>query len=230
MIFEKIKYVRSILSSLYFNFHYLPFYQAIRLPILLYKPHLLSCKGSISICPEEGGVFPGMIKLGFRKVSIYPNNGFLWENKGGKIVFKGRCDIGNDCYLSFGPKTNVEFGDGFCMTAGGKLVSYRGVKFGKGVSFGWEVLCTDTNIHPLYDIINKQYLKASGQIIIGDYNWFGAQCKIMHSTVTPEHCIFGMGSVVTRGCEKKSYCVMGGNPVRVLTENVIRDYKHDYED
>lgn len=227
MIFDKFKYLRSIISTIYFNFHYLPFRQAIHLPILLYKPHLLCCKGKISI---EGGVFLGMIKLGFRKVSVYPNSGFTWEDKGGTTIFRGRCDIGNDCYLSFGPKTTVDFGDGFCMTAGGKIISYRGIKFGKGVSLGWEVLCMDTNIHPLFDIVNKVYKKASGPIIIGDYNWFGTQCKIMHSTITPERCVFGIGSIVTRGSEKKSYCVMGGSPLRIIAENVIRDYNHDYED
>lgn len=29
---------------------------------------------------------------------------------------------------------------------------------------------------------------------------------------------------IVRGCVKKSYCVMGGSPVRVLSENVMRDF------
>lgn len=44
--------LRSILPSVYFNFHYLPFSQAIRLPILLYKPRLLKMKGNVKM----GGV------------------------------------------------------------------------------------------------------------------------------------------------------------------------------
>lgn len=44
--------LRSILPTIYFNFHYLPFSQAIRLPILLYKPRLLKMKGNVKI----GGV------------------------------------------------------------------------------------------------------------------------------------------------------------------------------
>lgn len=44
--------LRSVLSSIYFNFHYLPFRQAMRLPILLYKPKLLKMKGNVKI----GGV------------------------------------------------------------------------------------------------------------------------------------------------------------------------------
>lgn len=219
---------RSLLFSIYFNFHYLPLRQAIKLPILLYKPHLMSLKGKIIINCDN--LKTGMIRLGFRMCGIYPNSGITWENIGGIVTFKGRCKIGNDSYLSFGSKTSVVFDDDFRNTAGLKLVSAKGIKFGKSARLGWGTLIMDTNFHPLYDMKRNVYKKASGAIEIGDYNWFGTQCKIMHSVKTPERCIFGMNTVVTRNCEMKSYCVMGGTPVRVLTENVMRDYNNDIEE
>ena len=103
---KKIFRYRYILYSLYFNFRYLPFKQAIKLPIVLYKPHLLKCKGTIVINPIDGKITFGMIRLGFPGVSVYPNNGITWENHGGTIIFKGKCVIGNDSYLSFGEKTS----------------------------------------------------------------------------------------------------------------------------
>lgn len=170
-----------------------------------------------------------MVRLGFRTCSIYPDSGVTWENHGGEVTFKGTCHIGNDSYLSFGEKTTVSFGDDFKNTASLKLVSYRGVTFGRGTRLGWGVLVMDTNFHPLYDMKRQVYKRASGPIEIGDYNWFGTQCKIMHSVKTPERCIFGMNTVVTRNCEMKPYCVMGGSPVKILSENVMRDYGHDVE-
>lgn len=41
--------LKYIFPTLYFNFHYLPFGQAIKLPIFLYKPRLLRCDGKITI-------------------------------------------------------------------------------------------------------------------------------------------------------------------------------------
>lgn len=41
--------LRFLPWTLKFNFHYLPFKQAIKLPILLYKPKLLTLKGIIRI-------------------------------------------------------------------------------------------------------------------------------------------------------------------------------------
>lgn len=49
----------------------------------------------------------------------------------------------------------------------------------------------------------------------------------MHSVTTPERCIFGMGSVLTRGAKYESYCVHGGSPIRVLSRNVMRVYGQD---
>lgn len=219
--------LRSLLYSIFFNFYYLPYKQAIKLPILLYKPHLTRLKGKVII--NSNHITMGMIRLGFKTCGIYPNSGITWENNGGCITFNGHCMIGNDSYLSFGSKTAVTFGDDFRNTAALKLVSAKGIVFGKSTSLGWGTLVMDTNFHPLYDMNKKVYKKASGLIEIGDYNWFGTQCKIMHSVKTPERCIFGMNTVVTRNCEMKSYCVMGGSPVRVLTENVMRDYNNDQE-
>lgn len=220
---------RYLIETIYFNFHYLPFRQAIHLPILLYKPHLKKCNGSIKIDTDKQKVTFGMIRLGFPSCSVYPNNGITWENKGGKVVYKGKCRIGNDSYLSFHEKTTVEFGDDFRNTAGLKLVSCKGIKFGQSTRMGWGCLIMDSNFHPLYDMKKNSFKKASGEIYIGDYNWFGTECKIMHSVKTPERCIFGMGTIVTRNCEAKSYCVMGGSPVKVLTTDVMRIIGQDTE-
>ncbi len=226
-IHKYMQELRYIVPTLYFNFHYLPFRQAIHLSIVLYKPHLLACKGKVRLEPEDGRIYHGMVRMGFRMVSIYPDNGITWEKKGGTVVFQGNCTIGNDCHVSFGPKTNVVFGHGFAARACFRLASYVNMIFKRYTRFGWDCLCMDTNFHPIYDMKTKEYKPTSGPIVIGDYNWFGMGCKVMHSVTIPERCIFGMGTVVTRGCVKKSYCVMGGSPVRILSENVMRDYEHD---
>lgn len=46
---------------MWFNFSNLPFKQAVKMPILLYKPMRLKCKGIIKI--EAENISTGMIKL-----------------------------------------------------------------------------------------------------------------------------------------------------------------------
>ena len=76
--------LRSILVSIFFNLKYLPISQAIKLPILLYKPNLIKLKGRIKI--ESSQIKFGMIQLGRPIVPIFPNNGIIYENKGGTII------------------------------------------------------------------------------------------------------------------------------------------------
>lgn len=227
-LWEMRSVIRYLHQTIWFNFHYLPFKQAIKLPIFVYRMKMVNMSGSITIDSDRIG--RGMIKLGFYDVSVYPNTGIMWDNHGGEIVFRGYCKIGNDSYLSFGKHTKVIFGDDFISSARMRCVSYRGITFGRSVRFGWDVLIMDTNFHPLFDLEKKIYKKASAPITIGDYNWFATQCKIMAGTTTPERCIFGMNSIITRNCEKESCCVMAGSPARILSRNVIRDYNNDREE
>lgn len=226
----KMNYLKSkrfwiaLIPSILFDFRYLPFKQAIKLPVWVYKMRLLSQRGIISI--ESDRIYSGMIQLGFPRCATYPNNGITWRNRG-KVVFKGSCKIGNDCYVIVGKQGILTFGDDFKANAGIKIVSECSITFGNHTRFGWGGIMMDTNFHPLYDIEKKKYKRAFSPIVIGDYNWFGLQCYIMHGVHTPERCIFGARSVVTRGGQFESYCVHGGSPIRVLTRNVLRDYEHD---
>ncbi len=217
--------VRAFLPSLYINFKHLPFKQAIKLPILIYKPHDMMLKGKIIIDSEK--IYTGMIRLGFMTAKAYPNFGIKIHNQG-KIVFKGQCNIGNDSYIVVGKNGNIEFGDCFAATTSLKLISMIGVYFGEYVSLGWETTLMDANFHPLYDIKTQSFKKSYGKVEIGSYNWFGTQCLIMHSTKTPERCIFGARSIVNRGFPFESYCVHGGSPLKILTRNVMRDYDNDH--
>ena len=82
---KKLCLLRSIFTTIWFNFHYLPFKQAIKLPILLYKPKIIASKGSIII---KGEIKPFMIKLGIPQIFIYPNTGVMFENWGGRLYLK----------------------------------------------------------------------------------------------------------------------------------------------
>lgn len=217
----------ALIPSLYFNLRYLPFKQGVKMPILINKPHLHKMNGKIVI--DAAKITPGMIKLGGFGGHMYPNSGIHITQWGGEIIFKGRCTIGNNSFLVQGADSRIVFGDDeFLASAAIKIISFKGIEFGKYVRAGWESVFMDTNFHPLYDMKKDAFKRAYGLIKIGDYNWFGMQCKVMHSVETPERCIFGMGSVVGRGCKFESYCVHGGSPLRVLTRNVMRVVGKDF--
>jgi acetyltransferase-like isoleucine patch superfamily enzyme len=226
-LWRELPFLRSILYSIYFNFHYLPIKQAFKLPILLYKPELVKLKGKIII--DNPIVKTGMIQFGRRIVSVFPNSGIMWENNGGTVEFKGRCIIGNNSNISIGEKGHIIFNDDFLASSSIKLISYQRIEFGIKTRVGWNALFMDTNFHPLVDMKSGKVGTASGIITIGDFCWFGNGCTIMHSVNTPSRCIFGVGSILTRGVKLESYCLHGGNPLTVLKRDIMRDYNNDRE-
>lgn len=217
-ILSYIKKLPIYIRSLYFNIKYLPFYQAIKLPILVGR---LNVNGGGKIILQSDSLYKGMIRLGFKMVGVYPDRGLTLENHG-VIIFKGSAVIGNDCYISVGSKGRLELGYNFVSTAGLKLVCSKSIIFGENTLVGWDCKFMDTNFHQLYDLKAKRYKPACGSILIGENNWFATGCTVMHSVQTPAHASFGLNSVVTRNAPMKSYAVMGGSPLRVLTEGVDR--------
>lgn len=231
---KAFKYIRPLLSpraffpTVIFNFRYLPFKQAIMLPVWVYGFHFIKMKGTVRI---EGSTPPpdykllGMIRLGFMGGRAYPNNGIRWSNEG-EIVFRGRCRIGNNSAIITGKDGYIEFGDDFLASSSVKFYSFTGMKFGNHVIFGWDSIVMDTDFHPLYDMSKESFRKGYGPIDIGDDNWFSQGCLVLNSVKTPQRCIFGARSVVTRKGEFKSYALHMGTPLKPVLHNVCLDYDH----
>ena len=222
----KLKNYMAILRympySVYFNFRYLPFKQACKLPVFLYKPKLMKCKGTVFI--ESDNIRYGMIRLGFMRVSLFPNNGIVWENYGGKVVFQGNCNIGNASAISIGKTGNIVFGNNFSATCGLKMTSYHRIMFGENVSLAWDLIVMDTSLHKLKDMNNQQIGKRYGPIILGRNNWLASRCMVLHGTKTPDYCIFGAGSILNKDYSSNpTHILMAGNPLIVKRMGVWRD-------
>lgn len=216
-----LKYIPYIFHIIWFNFHYLPINQAIKLPILLYKPRFLKCKGNIKI--EAETVCPGMIKLGTPIVSVYPYTGITIELLG-NIIFKGSCLIGNSSFMSVAKSGTCIYGDGFSATASLKVVCYKEIQFGEGCLIGWENLFCDTDFHSVKSAIFQKKLTAYAPIYIGANNWFAMKCTTLKGTRTPDSIIIGANSLLTKDYSSlSSNCIIAGQPARLIKENVYRD-------
>lgn len=219
----KISIVHTLIPSIFFNLWYFPLKIAIKLPILLYKPHFNCLRGKITI--QSNKIYPGMIRLGFLQGNCYPNSGITWYNKG-HIIFKGPCAIGNNSHIVVMPTGYVEFGNHFHATTTFKLHSSYAIIFNESVSFGWDNTIMDSNLHPICDKEKKEYTKSYGKIEFGAYNWITTQCLILHNVSTPSHCIFAAKSVITQK-NFEPYTLWGGVPLRIIRQEVMRDFEND---
>ena len=216
--------LRSIHKTIYLNFKYLPLKQAIRLPIILYKPKFVACKGKVVI--ESEYITLGMIQLGFNQAVAYPHSGIVWENNGGTVVFKGNALIGNNSSLCIGPNAEVVFGKNFSATTTFKLVCWYKIDFDSNISFGWDNLVLDTSFHRLKtrngDWANKGY----GNIYIGHDNWIATRCIILAGTETQPYTVVATNSLLSRKYDR-SHVIIAGSPAKIIKEDVYRDLYDD---
>ncbi len=214
--------IRFLPWTIYFNFHYLPFKQALKLPIVLYKPKLLCCKVKIRI---NGRVRFAMIKLGFYKVSLYPNTGIRWENKG-SVIFNGWSIIGHASNISVGKTGTLRIGSGFRATCSLKLACYNKIDFGDNVLIGWDCTFTDTDFHSLHSTTGKT--KAFGEIRIGNNNWIAMQTLCLKGGGTANYSVIGARSLVNTDFTKQGQKVLIiGNPARIVKTGIYHDYMDD---
>lgn len=159
-----------------------------------------------------------MIRLGYYRAATYPDTGLSLINEG-KIVFKGKCIIGNNCSVVVEKNASVVFGEDFKVNAAMKLESHNYVVFGRHVLIGWEVFIND---------LNPESPKQQG-IIIGDNNWLSTRSIVFGGVKTPYNCIFGAYSFIRHhDCSiLQPNCLFGNEPLCLLKQNVMRNYHHD---
>lgn len=214
--------LRFLPYSIWFNFHYLPFHQAIKLPILLYKPHLLKCGGMIRI---NGSIKFGMIRLGFSKVSLYPNTGIIWENRG-YIEFNGNTLMGNASALSVGKSGKLVLGNNFWATCSLKIACHRYIKFSNNVLVGWDCLFADSDFHTLQT--RKGSTKGIGEIHIGDNNWFAMQSVCLKNAKTPSFCVCSARTLINMDFSQSQEKIMlSGNPAKIVKTDIYHDWIND---
>lgn len=229
MLIRKLRWelmiFRYILHNVYFNFHYLPFRQAIKLPIVFYKLHFGKLKGKIII---KGEIKHAMIRLGFNDVAIYPSSGCLFQNAGGAIFFNGRCNIGNASAIAVGKNGVLSFGNNFNATAGLKIACQHRIEIGDNVLCGWETFFLDSDFHKLslVDGNNSNPPISFSSVIVGKGCWFGFKSTIMKGTYIPSYCTIASNSVVNKKYTEE-YTLLAGTPAKVLKKGLYRDPKND---
>jgi len=218
MLFNRVSWLKTV----YFNFHYLPFEQAVKLPIYLHKAKFqrewgggrLSLKGKVIIESEE--ISRGMIRLGFIQSTSHPDHGFLWSNEG-TVIFKGMCKIAQGSAFRIGGGTLV-IGKNFSGNPNTKFFCYERIEIGNNVVGSWDVNICDYDFHAMKDAQMDEKRNPYGPILIGDNNWIGQNVIILKNTTTPKYITMAAGSVVSGKYECKEKSILMGNPAVVVAE------------
>ena len=207
----------SVPKTIFFNFRYLPFKQAIKLPIwLANNVRTYEMKGKI-ILPNK--INFAMIRLGYHTIPImdqYSTHTILNLSKGAVLEFKGTAHIGMGSKISVAKNATLILGKNFAISALSSINCYKRIVFGKDVQLSWDCLVMDSDTHKIYDTNNKQ-INFDKEIIIEDKTWIGCNCTILKGTHILPNTVIGANSLLSN----KTYpgnCILAGQPAQSKKE------------
>jgi acetyltransferase-like isoleucine patch superfamily enzyme len=207
------------LRTIYFNFKYLPFHQAIYMPVFISRHvYLADMKGNVSLL---GQISTRQIRIGYKAVGIFDHkrSRSIWDVRG-NVTFKGEAFIGHGCKISINTNASVVFGDKFAMTAESSIACSNNIEFGDGCLVSWETLIMDTDFHKIFDE-NMQQINESRPIFFGDRSWIGCRCLILKGAKIPTGSIIAANTTVGSRPIIGENRIFGGNPVSELRKNII---------
>lgn len=215
------KYINFLLklnfNTIYFNFKYLPFRQAILIPVLISnKVYLRKLKGRIQFdCP----IRPRLVEIGFDKVGIFDNkfSRSIWEVFG-TVVFKGNALIGHGSKISVGNNGTLIFGNNFEVSAESTIIAYSKVHFGDNCLLSWDILIMDTDLHKIKNEYGE-VINEPKPILIGDNVWIGCRSLILKGSIIPNNCVIGANSTVNNELNDANNLYVG-SPVRSVKSNI----------
>ena len=204
-------------KTIYFNFRYLPWRQAIRFPFWISsRTYLRKTKGNILI---HGDLHTGMIRIGYGDIGTFDNkrSRTIWE-VAGKVIFEGKAEIGHGSKISVGETGLLQLGSNFTITAESTIIAYKKVVFGHDCLLSWDILVMDTDFHQITND-RSEVQNPPSEIGIGNKVWIGCRSLILKGAAIPDGCVIAANSLVTKKLTGSNQ-VFGNHPLSVLAENI----------
>ena len=205
----------SVIKTLRFNFHYFPFRQALRLPVIVSRHVLInSLKGEIFL---EGAGDRARVRIGFSSVPVFDRikSRAVWNVGGGRVVFRGKAFLGQGTRIGSGGE--LIFGENFQVTAETTIICEDKIVFGRDVLCSWQCQIMDTDYHQV--ITGGEGKPVTAPVIVGDHVWIGSRVIINKGSVIPGNTVIAAGAVVTRTFSEAN-TLLAGIPAAVMRRNI----------
>jgi acetyltransferase-like isoleucine patch superfamily enzyme len=204
-------------KTLVFNFHYFPFAQACRLPVLVsHHVKLVRLGGSVDLASSAFG----SVRLGIADVDVFPDGG-----RPGVWRVEGRVRLGAD--VRMGPGISIvctgelDIGDHVYINARVSFYCAQQIVIARDTLISWDATIIDNDFHELRDA-EHNWINPPAAIHVGERAWVGFGATIAKDTRLAPGTVIGAGAVV-RGEFAEANCVLTGNPARLVRRGVMRD-------
>ena len=128
------------------------------------------------------------------------------------LNIKGNVSIFYDSDIILFPNSNLTIGENTFINSNAKIRCHKSIKIGNDCAISHDFTIMDSDAH----FLNGD--NHTNPIIIENNVWIGTRVTILNGIKIGEGSIIAAGSVVTK--DVPSHCLVGGNPARVIKENV----------
>ena len=230
-VYEILK-TRRVFYSVWFNFRYLPYKQAKRMPFVFYKhAYATVSKGGRILLSNE-------VIENRKKISIgVPTFDFEYQCEKthinveyGSLYFKGQFEARRGVIMDI--KGEVTFEDGVLFGPRCRVRIHNKGYFGRYIRVAHETQIFDSNFHFMEKVTASGYYPISKPVSIGAYCWIGNRCTISPGTVLPDYTTVASNSLVNKDFSQlNTYSIIGGIPAKLLREGWTRvwDTKREFE-
>jgi carbonic anhydrase/acetyltransferase-like protein (isoleucine patch superfamily) len=213
-----LKRLLSLPRTIWFNFRYLPFKEAIHLPIWIANNVRIRnlYKGGIKF---QGNVSLGIVRIGYHcadAVDTYSVHTIIDIQKMGKLILKGDAHIGHGAVICVKQQGTLTIGKNFAISGTTRLICTRNILIGNDVQFSWDTLVMDSDAHKIWDKNNIKFNNCES-IIIGNKVWIAANCTLLKGTVIQDNCVIASNSLLNK-TYLYSNRIIGGIPAREIKE------------
>lgn len=215
-IYIHIPETHKLIRSFYFCFRYLPFKQALKMPIFLNVP--------VKVCKlwKGGIVFNGRIESrqvefveGIDGISAIDSNIYIEE--GSKVVFNGKAYISKGGTLRVDSGGILEIGKDFVMNKNTVIRCSDRITLLDDVMIGWNNEINDNDGHPIY--VNGDKINSTSPIMIGPHVWITTHVRISKGVTIPKGCIVAKGAVVVKKHDSIN-TLIGGIPAKDIKTEI----------
>lgn len=208
-------------ETIFINFYFLPFKQAIKLPIWIYgNVRFIKLNGKIKI--EATKVSTKMIVINRTNESPCNSNGNteIILNSG-TLLFKGKAQIGCGCRILIYNNGEIIFGENFKMNNQNSLSSCNKLQFENMVLLGHQNQIYDTDFH--FCATQEGYVHNSSKpVLLGAYTFIGNRVTITKGVILPAYTIVSANSLVNKTLPIESGTIIGGIPAKPLAKDFYR--------
>ena len=204
------------IRSLIFNLRYLPFRQAIYMPVWVTNNlgECKLCRGQLVLRqPLRKSLFLGA--CGSPGLQQFKSGLILAQDS--KLVINGFAVIAEGTVLRCDKGAVIEIGKGFVCNKNCLFRTASRLTFGEGCYVGWNTQINTVDGHPiLYD---GQRSVMEAPVEIGNNVWITSNVIIGKGVRIADGCVVAQGAVVNKSFEEPN-CLIGGVPAVIKKKNV----------